>query len=230
LSALTLQCPPLARRTPFHRHLPHYQAHQLPSHSHFLLLSYHTHGPHPNPGSGNRDMPRLSAVGFNTWAMRLTTALPMYAPRSWRCHPRASPPEPDPHDTARRRNFGYTGALTAAKLSARSSRRCALVGLRTPAWPALPPVHYFQRILDGTPTHLPSRTRPTRPHGCTGLRDKRYEVPFKLKQRVLTIPLCPAFDQHRQNNKAVLRGLRAKVYSAEPHIKGQICPRKPYWA
>jgi hypothetical protein len=80
------------------------------------------------------------------------------------------------------------------------------------------------------PPHLPSRTRPTRPHGCTDLRDKRYEVPFKLKQRVLTIPLCPAFDQHRQNNKAVLRGLRAKVYSAEPHIKGQICPRKPYWA
>lgn len=81
------------------------------------------------------------------------------------------------------------------------------------------------------PSRLPSRTRPTRPHGCTtNLRDKRFETPFKLQQRVFATPLCPAFDQHRQNNKAILRGLRAKVYSAEPHNKGQICSRKPYWA
>jgi hypothetical protein len=59
---------------------------------------------------------------------------------------------------------------------------------------------------------------------------KGFETPFKLKQRILTTPLCPAFDQHRQNNKAILRGLRAKVYSAEPHIKGQICSRMPDWA
>jgi hypothetical protein len=36
------------------------------------------------------------------------------------CHPHTSPPEPDPHDTAT--SAIYTGALTTAKLSSRSSR------------------------------------------------------------------------------------------------------------
>jgi hypothetical protein len=41
--------------------------------------------------------------------------------------------------------------------------------------------------------------------------------------RVTQDPLgvCPTFDQHRQNNKAILRGLRAKVYSAEATAHAQ---------
>ena len=128
----------------------------------------------------------------------------------------------------RHRNFGYTNALTTAKLSARSSRRCSSVSASPRGRRSLPSTSSNGSWVP--PSRLPSRTRLTRLHGCTNLRDKGFETPFKLQQRILTIPLCPAFDQHRQNNKAILRGLRAKVYSAEPHNKGQICSRKPYWA
>jgi hypothetical protein len=129
--------------------------------------------------------------------------------------PHALPNEPDPHNTATPAVLALSrppNYLPGAPGDARSSVCAPPRGRRS-----LP-----STTSNGSwvpPSRLPSRTRPTRLHGCTNLRDKRFETPFKLQQRVLTIPLCPAFDQHRQNNKAILRGLRARVYSAEPHNK-----------
>jgi hypothetical protein len=63
-----------------------------------------------------------------------------------------------------------------------------LVGLRTSAWPALPPVHYFQRILGGAlAPPCPNQTHTTT-WPQYNLRDKGFETPFKLCQRVLAIP------------------------------------------